>query len=170
MKEIQLTRGKVAFIDDDDYERVSAHKWHAATGVRMRWYAASRSGRMRLHRFLLNAPNGMQVDHLNGNSLDCRRANLRLASHSQNLWNRSKASHNTSGFKGVIREARGGKKWCAQIVANKIHYHLGTFNTPEEAAWAYDDAALRLHGEFARLNFEPEERPHPDGDDLQKTL
>lgn len=158
MREIPLTRGYVALVDDEDYERVAAKKWgvtvkpqdttpYAQNGVRV----AGRMTSVAMHRFILDAPIELVVDHINGNGLDNRRANLRLCSRSENQWNRRKSSQNTSGFKGVFH--RGGTRWIARITAHGKTVHLGRFRDPTIAARAYDAAALRLHGEFARLNF-----------------
>lgn len=101
-----------------------------------------------LHNFILNEP---YVDHANGNPLDNRRENLRIATHQQNTWNRRMSRNNTSGFKGVISVHTG--RFTAQIGKDSKVYHLGTYDTAEDAAMAYDDAAVEMFGEFAALNF-----------------
>lgn len=102
-----------------------------------------------MHRLLMDAGKGQQIDHANGDGLDNRRANLRFCTSSQNNWN-SKPKGN-SPYKGISQRASG--KWYAMICRDRKHYWLGMHDTPEEAARAYDEAAKRLHGEFARLNF-----------------
>lgn len=106
----------------------------------------------RLHTFLTGWP---LVDHVNGNGLDNRRANLRAATPGQNQANMRRPRTNTSGFKGVSWFARTGK-WRAYIGFENRQIHLGYFATPEEAARTYDAKAVELYGEFARPNF-PEE-------------
>jgi hypothetical protein len=105
-----------------------------------------------MHRQILGAPPGQQVDHINGDTLDNRRVNLRLATHGQNQHNRGKYRNNKSGYKGVSWDKAAGK-WRAQIKFNNKKYNLGRYHDPIEAALAYDAAAIRLHGAFARLNF-----------------
>jgi hypothetical protein len=155
--EVPLTRGKVAIIDIDDAERVSAYQWRGIVSDGI-WYAATqppRSGGTRatilLHRFLLDSPAHAEVDHIDGDGLNCRRSNLRLATRVQNSRNSKRPSDNTSGFKGVSR-SKGRRKWRVRIGINGTHKHLGCFRTKEEAAQAYDQAALRLFGQFARVN------------------
>lgn len=161
VKAIPLSRGLVALVDNEDFERVSAHKWTASIQVKgggaIRRYAFRSIGRrgprhnVLLHRFILDCPAGLQVDHVNGDGLDCRRANLRFATNQQNNANRSKnPTHHP--FKGV-RPGRWGKGWTARITVNNRGIHLGTFETAEEAARAYDAKAVECFGEFARLNF-----------------
>ena len=107
----------------------------------------------RIHRLLLGATNPkMQVDHINGNKLDNRKENLRLATNQQNQHNVGKRKNNTSGYKGVSWY-RKRKKWKAAIKHNKKSIHLGYYDTPEEASRAYDKAAVEFFGEFAHLNF-----------------
>lgn len=105
-----------------------------------------------MHRVIMNCPEGMQVDHINGNKKDNRRSNLRICSASQNMANRSKPSNNTSGYKGVgWRKSRC--KWIASIRVNSNLYHLGSFDCKHQAALTYDIAAKKYFGEFADLNF-----------------
>jgi len=98
---------------------------------------------IRLARLIVDAPPGVQVDHSNLNKLDNRRQNLRLATESQQMFNRGPHRDNVAGFRGVTRN---GKKWQARIMINRRH--LGTFDTAAEAAYAYNTAARDLHGEF----------------------
>ena len=105
----------------------------------------------------MNPPLGMQVDHINGDRLDNRRENLRIVTNWQNQMNRGMTINNSSGYKGV-RLRRSGK-WEAQIRVNKKAIFLGRFYDKLDAAHAYDDAAKKYFGEFARLNF-PESSQH----------
>lgn len=154
--EVPLTQGKVALVDPEDYETLIAEgRWFAGwTG--WSWYAGRNargdSGRVqiRMHGYLTGFP---LTDHVNGDSLDNRRANLRTASTSQNGANRPAQRNNTSGYKGVTRDS-ADNVWRAQITVNRRHLSLGRFPTPEEAAQAYDRAALLHFGEFAYQNFE----------------
>lgn len=150
--EIPLTRGLVALVDDEDAERVlAAGSWYARSGGST-FYAernaptrAGRRGRLGLHKFLTGFD---LTDHINGNGLDNRRANLRQATHAENSRNRRRARNNTSGFKGVSFH-KGKSKWHASM----RRQHLGYFRTPEVAAIAYDLAVREAYGEFANPNF-----------------
>lgn len=148
---VPLTEGYVAIIDTVDCDRVAQYTWCAQSDTH-RVYARARvnGAFVRLHRFILYAPPGVDVDHINGNGLDNRRSNLRVCSHSQNMSNRARPSSNSSGYKGVSRE---GSRWRAYVTTDGHRMYLGTFDRPEDAARAYDNAASRLHGEFSQLNF-----------------
>lgn len=157
-REIPLTQNRVALVDAVDYDLVmGVGKWYADVhrGGRLIYAAHNvyrgpvRIGTERLHTFLTGWP---LVDHINGNGLDNRRANLRPATRSRNQQNRSLPSNNRSGFKGVSY-ARARSRWAAYIRVNGRAINLGRYLTAEEAARAYDAAARELHGEFARLNF-----------------
>jgi len=157
---IGLTRGKVALIDDDDFERVSKFKWTSLYNLKnKKWYARCAVGgrgkqtTVYMHRIILNAPKGLQVDHINGDGLDNQKRNLRFATNAQNHQNQIKPVASKSGFRGVCFDQRRNK-FYARIQHNRQTTHLGRFQTAIQAARAYDKAAVKLHGEFARLNFE----------------
>jgi hypothetical protein len=149
MKEIKLTKGLVALVDDVEYEELSKYKWSWGGHYAMR--KDSNGKTVYLHRQILNAPKDMQVDHINRDRLDNRRQNLRIVTKQQNLLNVGLSKHNTSGFKGV--------SWCNKkqlwrvfiSVGNKSKY-LGSSNNKVEAARIYNEAAKSLRGEYAVLN------------------
>lgn len=157
-KEIQLSRGMHALVDVDDYDRVVDMGSWCADPAKRTFYARKNlytPGTQKLtpllmHTFITGWP---YVDHINGDGLDNRRSNLRPATALQNMANKRRYRNNTSGFKGVTRNSGTGRPWQASIRANNRRYHLGYHDTPEQAARAYDAAALRLFGEFARPNF-----------------
>lgn len=163
VREVLLTNGKVALVDEQDWERVSQYKWWAEKGDSGVWYAYRRfwlggeGRRVSLHRFILNLSDCSYpyVDHKSGDGLDCRRENLRTANYAQNSCNAKKRTDNTTGYKGVLRNKcnPNGSPWRAQIRKGNKQYYLGVHKTALEAALAYDKAAIRLHGEFASLNF-----------------
>lgn len=158
-REIQLTRGYVALVDDEDYERVvTSGPWHVLIAdpdsviryARHTWQDPNtkRTHGIVLHKFLTGWP---LCDHINGNGLDNRRANLRPATASQNMANRRRNTRNQAGYKGVVPTVSG--RWAARC-ANR---HVGTFDTPEAAARAYDQVALATWGDYARPNFPRED-------------
>jgi hypothetical protein len=104
-----------------------------------------------LHRVTLGAPPGVEVDHINRNRLDNRRSNLRFATDGEQARNCSRNKRNTSGYKGVCFES-ARRRWKAAVAFEGRSYHVGLFDTPQEAAFAYDFAATALHGEFAATN------------------
>lgn len=141
--------GTELLFDIDDYERVSTHTWHR-TG---RWYAGAYIDQkyIRFHRFLMNAPDHLQVDHINLKKYDNRKSNLRFATHKENKRNSGLQSNNTSGVKGA-RYYKARSKYVARIKVNGKDIHLGYYSTLIEASAAYDQAAIYYFGEFARLN------------------
>lgn len=151
----------VALVDDCDGHLASL-PWRPQRSTTGMFYAV-RSGpkatTIYLHRQVMDATQNIEVDHRNGNTLDCRRDNLRLATHAQNSRNVRIPRHNTTKYKGV-RRSRGGR-WNAYIKYAQVQRHLGSFDTKEEAAHAYDRAARKLFGEFARPNFpdQPDAEP-----------
>ncbi len=160
VKEITLTKGMVALADDSDFVWLSQFEWHAAKSERSRSYYAGRwtpqvNGKREyilMHRAIVGATAGQQVDHADGNSLNNQRHNLRFCTNAENQYNKVTPSNNTSGYKGVSLHKRSGL-WRASIVHEGKRNYLGYFDTPEDAAKAYDAAAHELHSEFARTNF-----------------
>lgn len=161
MKEIPLrNKSLVALVDDDIYEIFGHLTWSAfSTPNNLTPYArhdvqwGGRRLAFLLHREILGAPRGIQVDHINGDGLDNRRENLRLVSPSENMRNRPAPKSNKSGYKGVsFYKSRG--LWQAQIQVEGKKKTLGYFSSPEVAFSAYCQAAERLHGQFARVDGE----------------
>lgn len=151
---IPLTQGYEAVIDASDAPLVAGINWCALVDKR-NVYAVYKQGpaggqrTVRMHRLLMGEPEGLEVDHRDGNGLNNRRDNLRAATKSQNQQNSRLSSQNTSGFKGVSwNKAR--RKWESNIVLNQVKTCLGRFATAEEASAAYIEASARLHGEYGR--------------------
>ncbi len=163
MREIPLTQGKFALVDDDDYEKLSRHKWNV-TKSRNTFYAGrtdrttGRKLNIKMHREILGLTqyDGKLSDHKNRNGLDNRKNNLRIATFSLNNYNRKKNKNNTSGYRGVRWYPRN-KKWCAFIRINCEKKYLGIFRNIVDAAKAYDTSAIQYWGENAILNFPKEE-------------
>lgn len=144
---IPLTRGKYAIVDPEDYERLNKYKWHARKGVNT--FYAGRTVRtdtkkhlIQMHREVIDPPCHLLVDHINRNGLDNRKANVRLATKSQNNLNRPyiKPKGSCSKYRGISWDKRR-KKWKAQICFNSIQTKIGYFDNEIEAAKAYDKAA-----------------------------
>lgn len=165
MVKIPLSQGKVALVDDED-AHFAEHRWYAHRGTTGGWYAkrtAPDGSKLLLHREVLGVTGKkIEVDHTNGDGLDCRRGNLRCATSTQNKHNRGKNRNNTSGFKGVSfdrhRQSRGLPPWQAKITIAYRTVFLGFYLTPETAAMAYDARARAEHGAFARPNFQEAQR------------
>lgn len=155
MAQIELTQNLVALIDDTDLPLVSPFKWHAHKAFKT-FYAMNRYGHggsyHSMHRLILPAPSGIQIDHIDGNGLNNRRANLRHATQAENNRNRSKFLGSTSRFIGVNWNQEKQKFQC-RIRVNGKDVHLGWFHDQEDAARHYDFAAIQCVGPFARLNF-----------------
>lgn len=157
MKTITLTRGFVALVDDDDYERLSLQKWRAVKYGHV-WYAIHGNHHKKdefMHRVIMNAAPSQIIDHWNGDGLDNQRGNLRFADDSINQQNRHRLTTNTSGYRGVTFHKQCNK-WQAGIKKFGKTYHLGLHVTKEEAARAYDEGARRIYGPMARTNFPKE--------------
>lgn len=158
MKEIKLTRGKVALVDDADFEILSKYKWSAIKG-RNTYYASrqerSSNGRqksIKMHRQILGTTSSeIHIDHRDGDGLNNQRTNLRECTHAQNKQNALGHSGASSKYKGVTYMKDSGK-WIARISVNKNTYYLGVFKSEVDAAKARDGMAIKLHGEFAKLN------------------
>ena len=155
MKLIPLASGWIAKVDDEDFDFLIKTKWHCNTG-----YACSSNG-LRMHRVITQAPDGMHVDHIDGNKLNNQKSNLRICTNAQNRRNQKRRESNLSGFKGVRRNLSPINPWTAQIKLNNKQINLGVFKTAKEAALAYDVAAKIHHGEFARLNYPATVRTRP---------
>ena len=158
---VPLTQGKIALIDVEDAPNVLPFKWHAVRPsfrypdvyYASRWTTDKESTkriRLYLHRVLMDCPPGIEVDHIDGNTLDCRRHNMRHATKLQNNCNRSSHADARSKYKGVSFINGVYRVVIAFSGAQRV---VGEFNDEIEAALAYDDAAREVHGEFARLNF-----------------
>jgi hypothetical protein len=153
-KLIPLTRGFSAIVDDADFDWLSLWRW-LILGDRYaaRFEKIENSRKLvLLHRFIMNAPAQMEVDHINRNKLDCQKSNLRLATRAQNMRNKAKrhGAKTSASFKGVWHEHQ---LWSAAICVNNKNLYLGLYATEIDAAHAYDAAARTHHGEFACLNF-----------------
>ena len=154
MKKISLTQGKFTLVDDEDFEWLNKWKWHTIVTQDGNWYAKNTQS-IYMHRLILNIqnkPKNVYADHKNGNGLDNRRENLRIATNQLNQANEKLSKNSTSGYKGVTWHKKN-KNWNAQIMVNRKHIHIGCYQTKEEAAKAHDSVAKKHFGEFARLNF-----------------
>ncbi|MFF8784730.1 HNH endonuclease [Streptomyces sp. NPDC015125] len=156
---IEIEQGHSALIDRADKEIVAPHHWHLLRGHsgKLYAYAQTKAGPVYMHRLIARTPTGRETDHINGDGLDNRRSNLRVATCSQNLANRwkprrSDGSPTSSRFKGVTWD-RSRSKWQAKITVGGRCKNLGRYATEEAAAQAYDSAAAATWGVFARLNF-----------------
>ena len=156
MKTIALTKGMVSMVDDSDFEFLNQWKWQAS--LCGGYYYAKRDEmvdgvkrKVYMHRLVSGAVPGQLIDHINRLTLDNQRINLRKGTQSQNQANRVVRRDSASGIKGVdFFSSRG--KWRARIRKDRVVHYLGYFDTPEEAAVAYNNAAVEKFGEFALLN------------------
>lgn len=160
MKRLILPSGHVCLLSDEDFKKQGDRSWYALknghkTYVVRERLVADGPGMfiIRLHRVILDAPHDKHVDHIDGDGLNNQKSNLRLCTVSQNQMNRGIQRNNTSGYKGVFDAASKRNPWLAQIRQGRKQFYLGRFKTKTDAARAYDEAAKRLFGEFAVLNF-----------------
>lgn len=156
MRQVKLTQGKFALVDDEDFDWINQWNWHynkAGYAVRNKLVNKKWIG-YKMHILINNTPNNLQTDHINGNRLDNQRANLRSCTAQENAKNRKKNSNSPSPYKGVLWWEYYGRpgKWTATIRHNKKDYFIGVYKTSIEAAVAYNAKAVELHGEFAKLN------------------
>ncbi len=151
---IPLTRGTFVIVDTNLLRILNIHKWHLSWTKGYERYAMRTEKRkaIYMHREIMNAPDGMEVDHINGNGLDNRRENLRLCTRAQNRMNSVKRIGKSSTFKGVYWH-KNCRKWRASLKLDGKEIHIGYFNTELEAAEAYDVEALYYFGNFAKTNF-----------------
>lgn len=151
--------GHTTLIDQEDLWKVASRRWRIrptprGSGI---YFTGQKNDKWEmLHRFLIAAPKGSIVDHINGNPLDNRKSNLRLCTRAQNCQNQRIGKSNSSGYKGVSWET-WSQKWHASITANGKQRSLGRFSSKEAAAKAYNKATLKYHGQYARLNVLPED-------------
>lgn len=155
---IDLENGEICICDKADSDKVNKYKWKAL-------YRFNKNGGVvvsvatwvprtyiLMHRLIIDVADGEIIDHIDGNPLNNRRENLRIVTHAQNMKNRKRGVNNTSGFKGVSNRNDGSSNpWRAKIHVDGMKIELGSFKTAEMAYAAYCNAAIRLHGEFARL-------------------
>ena len=160
MKKIPVSNGEAfALVDDEDYDRLIKYPWYISRTIKYKraitclcFYENGKARKFSspMHRFVMNTPRGMETDHINGDTLDNRKSNLRVCTKSQNMANRKVAG--VSKYLGVCWH-KATKKWTAAIRKNNKSYNLGIFENEKDAALAYDKMARELHGEFARPNF-----------------
>jgi len=157
MKYIPLTQGKFAIVDDDMYEYLNQWKWCLRKKSERSFYAGrndwenKKNHIVTMQQLIMNPPKGMVIDHINGNGLDNRRCNLRICTREQNLKNQKRHKNNKCGYKGV-HWVPLLKKWRAGIYSDGKDIYIGVYASLEDAAKAYNKAAIKYHGEFARLN------------------
>ena len=153
MKEIALTQGKVAVVDNEDFAELNKFKWHAIKMGNAYYAVRSKKAQMILmHRVILGAVLKQQIDHRDHNGLNNQRDNIRLCSRAQNGMNRRKQKNTSSQYKGVCWDKQN-KKWVAYIYYQGKGIHLGYFREEKDAARTYDNRAKELFGEFAETNF-----------------
>lgn len=162
MKEIPLSQGKVALVDDEDYEELMNYNWHASQSdhrfyaIRnVELYPGARTT-VKMHRQVMRALPGENIDHKDGDGLNNTRGNLRIATTSQNCANKRASKGSKSQYKGVSWHKQHGK-WYSAICYNYKQIFIGLYTDEIEAAKAYDRKAVELFGEFAKTNFPVEQ-------------
>lgn len=148
MKKIPLGHGQFAIVDDEDYELVTQFKWHTmANSHSHHVYAATK---LRMHRLIVKPPPGYMVDHINGDTLDNRRCNLRICTNAQNQQNTGSRG-GTSQYKGVSFQVKSGR-WMAAFQYDGVRYYCGMWETEEDAARAVDKKRSEVAADFASKN------------------
>ena len=149
MKTIKLTRDKFAIVDDCDFEAINKMKWYCTNAGYAVHDVGSRT--ILMHRLVLDAPEGFEVDHIDGNPLNNSRNNLRLATHQENIRHRVNVNkNNSSGVNGVSWFKRD-KKWRARIFVDGKEIHLGLFNSKAEAIIKRNKASEKYYGDFGHI-------------------
>jgi len=157
MKKVKLTKGKCALVDDEDFEYLNQFKWHVNKSGE-RYYAARTLKKIKMHRIVMNTPIDMETDHINHNTLDNQKHNLRNVTKFENQRNRKCSNKNsTSKYLGVslLKSFNGYKTyfyWQSQIRISGINKHLGLFKSEENAAIAYNIFAEKYYGQYSNLN------------------
>lgn len=158
---IKLTRNKAAIVDEEDYERVVAQgKWTVGNcRSNPKFYAQrciyieGKKSTMKMHRFIISCPKNMCVDHINGDTLDNRKSNLRIVSHKDNSRNRAHQKTAAFPYKGIAYyKYCKSRPWAARITCNGKTLFIGSYSSMEEAALAYNYKAVELFGIYAKLN------------------
>ena len=158
MKKIPLTQNKLASIDNEDFELISQYKWCVSKKHSISYAITSAiknniKTTLKMHRLIMKIVDPkIQIDHVDGDGLNNQKLNLRICTSQQNQRNRQKNKVSSSKFKGIWWDKRV-KKWQVSIQIGKKRKHLGYFHNEIEAAKAYDTAAKKYFGEFARFNF-----------------
>lgn len=155
MKKIPLTQNQVSLVDDEDFDKLNKFKWYADKQL-SGFYARRMSYQnvrkcIHMSHVIINCPKGKQVDHINHDTLDNRKDNLRVCSNRENSINRRMLSNNKTGYRGVVWHKRD-KKFASQIKNKGKHYHLGSYDCKHEAALVYNRKAKELHGKYAFQN------------------
>ena len=162
MKEIELTRGCIALVDDEDFERLSKWKWRVVEYFRSKYALRygikdGKSQTILMHRDIMEAGKGVCVDHKDKDGLNNQKENMRFSTVAQSQYGRRLNRNSTTGYKGVYW-AKVKKRFIAQIYKNGERVHLGCFVEVIDAAEAYNQAAMLFFGEFARLNIIEQEK------------
>ena len=148
-KEIELKSGEIILVDNEDYERLSEHKWYKLKGARCTTTYAFNPAIGLMHRYIMKPPDSMQIDHIDGDGLNNQKSNLRIANQTQQNANQKKSKNKTSRYKGV-HISKG--KYRAQITVYGNVIRLGYYEDEREAAIVYNNAAKKYFGEYAKLN------------------
>ena len=158
--EIKITKGESTIVSNEDFDSLNIRKWQCFARVRngrIEKYARTtmqingKKTSFLMHRFIMGNPKGFLIDHINGDTLDNRRENLRVVTNSQNLMNSRIRNNTSSKYKGVSFD-KNSQKFKAQIQINKNKKHLGLFSNEIDAAKCYNENALKLFGEYAKTN------------------